>query len=266
MPIENDFANTEFSVQTAFYLVNACQAAYLNELGDWAVELALGEKAATFSFGPLNGFVADTPTATLLAFRGTDNPENWLTDFQATQITDPAYTGKVHCGFARALQGIWQQLTAMLPAASVGRPLWVTGHSLGAGLATLASVRLLNAGYDVRPVHTFGSPRVGDLEFFDAYLPISYRWVNNNDVVPHVPLEQILTGVPNTGLSLFRYKHVGTLKYLDRQGRLGEGTSNWETKKEFLLDVLARNNGAPEPAAVADHHIGNYVEAIKNNL
>jgi triacylglycerol lipase len=265
MVIDSDFAQG-FSIQTAYYLVCACQAAYLDDLGNWAVDLALGEHAATFQFGDFHGFVADMDAVTLVAFRGTDNIENWLTDGRIIQIQDSAYPGLVHRGFAAAMQVIWPDLKARLPAPSVGRPVWVTGHSLGAALATLASIRLVNEGYTVKSVYTYGSPRVGNPDFHSAYSTVNYRFVNNNDVVPHVPLEILLLGVPNSGLRHFAYKHVGTVKYLNRSGQLGEGMSDWDTKKDFVLHALERADGVPEPDAIADHHIGNYVKKVAMNL
>ena len=119
-----------------------------------------------------------------------------------------------------------------------------------------AAYRLRAEGYPVRATYTYGSPRVGNLDFYNGYTPVNYRFVNNNDLVPHVPLEFLLVGLlpddfklfgnPLHGLRHFVYKHVGTLKYLDRHGRLGEGTF--------------------EPAAVNDHHIWNYVRAVGSNL
>ena len=62
------------------------------------------------------------------------------------------------------------------------------------------------------------------------------------------------------------YKHVGTLKYLDRNGQLGEGMSDWDQKKEFLANALIRGQGTFEPAAIDDHHIQNYVAAVGQAL
>ena len=42
-----------------------------------------------------------------------------------------------------------------------GRPLIVTGHSLGAGLAVLAAARPVDLGHDVESVYLYGSPRPG---------------------------------------------------------------------------------------------------------
>jgi hypothetical protein len=110
-PIDPDIAATGFSVKRAYYLAKAAQAAYWDDLGDSVEELGLGEKAATFTFGQFHGFVAPTDEITLLAFRGTDSIENWLSDGQAAQVADPAYPGKVHQGFARAMAEIWPGLT-----------------------------------------------------------------------------------------------------------------------------------------------------------
>jgi triacylglycerol lipase len=266
MPLSNGFTTPEFSIRTAYYLASACQAAYLDELGDWVTELALGERATVFQAGQFHGFVADLENAVLVSLRGTDTIENWLTDGRIIQVEDANYPGKVHRGFADGLRDLGPALKDCLPAATAGRPVWVTGHSLGGALATLAAVRLLGEDYVVRAVYTYGSPRVGDVAFYEGYRPVNSRFVNNNDLVPHVPLETLLVGVPGSGILHFVYKHVGTLKYLNRHGQLGEGMSDWDAKKEFLLGALARTGGRAEPAALADHHITSYVKAIATNL
>ena len=71
--------------------------------------------------------------------------------------------------------------------------IWVTGHSLGAALAPLASAWL--AYYNIAPrqnviLYTFGSPRVGDYKYalqHDQLVNNSWRVVNFDDVVPHLP-------------------------------------------------------------------------------
>jgi hypothetical protein len=266
MAIPNDFQAAGFSIRTAYYLAKASEAAYADQLGDLGVELALGDRAATFQFEEFHGFVADLGGDLLLAFRGTANVANWLTDSHIIQVEDPAYPGKVHRGFAGALEGMWPTVKGLMPPPGPGRAVWVTGHSLGGALASLAAVRLLREGYRVAGTYTYGSPRVGDLAFYEGYEPVNYRFVNNNDVVPHVPLETLLLGVPGVGMLPVVYKHVGTLKYLDRHGRLGEGMSGWAAKKEFMLNALFRAGGVPGLTAVDDHHIANYVQKIAVNL
>ncbi|HSU67742.1 MAG TPA: lipase family protein, partial [Tepidisphaeraceae bacterium] len=159
----------------------------------------------------------------------------------------------------QTMNDLWPLISAKLPHTSSAR-VWVTGHSLGGAMATLAALRLATEGLDVRGVYTFGSPRVGNDEFYAKYSVPHYRLVNNNDVVPHVPLETTLVG-----LRLFTYKHVGTLEYLDRNGLLGGGMSNWDVKKAFMIDALLRAGG-PWPEAAADHFIRNYIAAIEANF
>ena len=69
---------------------------------------------------------------------------------------DPAV--RVHRGFLREINKLWAKAIAPdLKAHTGGRPVWVTGHSLGAAMATLAGMY-----YPFEAVVTFGEPRVGE--------------------------------------------------------------------------------------------------------
>lgn len=71
------------------------------------------------------------------------------------------------------------------------RPTVVTGHSLGAALATLFVLEeSLKHKFDISLISTLASPKVGDKEFkqvFDALPITSWRIFNIRDVVPKVP-------------------------------------------------------------------------------
>ena len=95
----------------------------------------------------------------------------------------------------------------------------MTGHSLGAALATLAADRY----GDVQGLYTYGSPRVGDRMFKVDFNVNAYRFVNNNDIVAKVPPASM-------------YCHVGQLKYIDRDGRLHEHTNRWEKWSDDIQD------------------------------
>lgn len=71
------------------------------------------------------------------------------------------------------------------------RPMVVTGHSLGAALATLFVMENhRKKSFDIKTCCTFASPRVGNAEFartFDKIQITSWRIVNECDVVPKLP-------------------------------------------------------------------------------
>jgi hypothetical protein len=115
---------------------------------------------------------------------------------------------KVHDGFLDAFQSVQARVFAALDEARGGRGGWrvlVTGHSLGGALATLFAAELAasiasgaRAGFTAVSMVNFGSPRVGNAAFCDAYnalVPDSVRMVNGSDAVPTVP-------------ALLGYRHV----------------------------------------------------------
>ena len=72
-----------------------------------------------------------------------------------------------------------------------GRPTVVTGHSLGAALATLFVLEnSVKDKFDISLISTLASPKVGNMEFkhvFGALPLVSWRVVNIRDVVPKLP-------------------------------------------------------------------------------
>uniref|UniRef100_A0A0N4ZZX3 Ricin B-type lectin domain-containing protein n=1 Tax=Parastrongyloides trichosuri TaxID=131310 RepID=A0A0N4ZZX3_PARTI len=76
--------------------------------------------------------------------------------------------------------------------------VWVTGHSLGAAMASLSAA---NIGYhqyvpkDRLMSITFGEPRVGDVDYakgYDAVVGYSYRVIHHRDPIPHVPFKNMM--------------------------------------------------------------------------
>jgi len=70
-----------------------------------------------------------------------------------------------------------------------------TGHSLGGAIATVAAMDYWATTGHVAKVITFGCPRVGNYYFAHFYEKIfgknSMRFVNHNDFIPHLPLEDM---------------------------------------------------------------------------
>jgi len=180
----------------------------------------------------------------LIAFRGTQDLADGLTDIDAFQVELPPTwrarmpgTDKmlVHLGFLLLTLDLHKQVLAAVERLDKQVPLYVTGHSLGGALTVLASLILRLHGFmDVR-MYSFASPRVGNPGFADAYdqlVPESYRIVNLCDVV---------TEVPPSDIKGLKYKHVGKpWSFLNQSG-----------------DVLG-NHGIDQP--------NNYIDAVNARI
>ncbi len=187
----------------------------------------------------------------------------WLTDdCHRSGAQDPTYQSQVHWGFAKALpDAVWDQIRKMLENSAQAARIWVTGHSLGGALASLAAGRLQAGGMPVHQVHTFGSPRTANVDYCQAYTPATYRFVHNADIVPHVPLNTLLPPDP---------RHLSTstsaaTKYASTTLAGFVNPIDYQERKAGVLDALKLHGGA-WPEAISDHFIGNYISALQSNL
>ena len=139
------------------------------------------------------GYVAvrrsqDGPGMAVLAFRGTQQVKDWMTNLDAatTQVCSSGgeVLGNVHLGFHEAFLSVYAQIGPLLDG-DEDLPLFITGHSLGGALATLATWYL--KGDSLAACYTFGAPRVGDTGLMDRFRTPIYRLVNGVDPVPFVP-------------------------------------------------------------------------------
>lgn len=153
----------------------------------------------------------------VVAFRGSEETgiEDWITDLKFIKKVYPYSESnnkkvKVHYGFIEAYKSVRE---AVLKAAreTAAKEITCTGHSLGAGLATLCALDLqYNLPEKEISCYTYGSPRVGNKHFAASYnrrVPQTYRIVNRSDIIPKLPI--------------IGYKHVGQLYHLDERGFKG---------------------------------------------
>ncbi|MCA9314113.1 MAG: hypothetical protein H6806_06515 [Planctomycetes bacterium] len=186
------------------------RASHLAYLGPAALEEALGTVPVDLrSCSPRTRVDPDTQLLVLqqdgwvvLAFRGSEMRVNdWVLNARAVLLSDTG-GGRRHAGFHRGLTVTgsgsydWEALKAELVAKQAADPalrLWITGHSLGGALATLAALDLLRTTHvPLQGVATFGQPRVGDGAWAtsarnalgDRYLALAAA----HDPVPHLPL------------------------------------------------------------------------------
>jgi triacylglycerol lipase len=212
------------------------------------------ESNQTSHSGGTHCFLAVNPVeqAAVLSFRGTDanDPTDLVNDIDARPIAWEK-GGRVHKGFADAVStvrgGVMQAITSF-----AGR-LLITGHSLGAAMATLtASLKTPAALY------TFGSPRVGDSAFVDALSGVrNFRYVDCCDIVTRVPPK------------LFGYRHLGKPYYIarDRSITLDPGDSfirkdQDEASAEYIENQHILHKDIVGLRELADHAPVNYVSAV----
>ena len=169
--------------------------------------------ATLFNTPELIGFLMSSATDHVLALRGTDSFLDWLADatYAQTSFALVSNSGKVHEGFKTVYQSMRDQILPALQAAQTTLPLFITGHSLGGGLSTLAALDIAaNTAFTKPVVYTIASPRVGDPAFaarFNAVVATSWRVLNVFDVVPLLPPESIFDGS-----TTLQYKHVAEWK------------------------------------------------------
>jgi hypothetical protein len=156
------------------------------------------------------GFAASDERAAYLVFRGTklhldsrdsflDTMRAWLANLDYAQVEEG--DGRVHRGFARELDSVGDQLVAMArDHAAGGKPLYLTGHSAGGALATLAARRLHAAGVPVRAAVVFSAPRVGDRRFAASYPVPLVRIEHRHDLIPHLPFPPSLARIVGHGM------------------------------------------------------------------
>jgi triacylglycerol lipase len=165
----------------------------------------------------LFGFVLQSDTQVILAFRGTSTTTDWISDAMASQVKFEFVNraGQSHRGFTRIYDSARDTILAVLEDLSPGKALYVAGHSLGGALATLCALDIsVNSPFRNPIAYSFGSPRVGDLAFARAYedkIAGSFRVHNRFDVVTHLPPENFK--LPKREKT-FYYDHVSQAERL----------------------------------------------------
>ena len=141
--------------------------------------------AAIFQMSGMDQHNNITPIS-ILAFCGTNDGIDWKTNLQAMQA-EFFNIGKVHSGFLKSYLSVRGRILDQLN--ELNSPLFMTGHSLGAALATLVCADLELQGIEYDSCYTFGSPRVGDADFLKTISSSRvFRVVNNCDIVTTVPI------------------------------------------------------------------------------
>jgi triacylglycerol lipase len=181
----------------------------------------------------------------VLSFRGTEvtQKSDVLADLKAGKNLE-ACGGKVHVGFKGEINKVWPAITVSL--ANIDS-VYVTGHSLGAAMATIAASRMQTK---VKALITFGSPRVGDKEFVKSVAVEHYRVQNNCDDVTKVPFR------------LMGFDHHGTHKYMNFHGEFRDLTP-WQRVKDMARSRMKARAKGQKYIGVFDHMMANYIAKLE---
>lgn len=146
------------------------------------------------------GFIARRANDVFIVFRGTKTAKEWIKNFNMGLIDYLVSDyGEVHDGFLQTYSFARNSIIEVLKVLEEKTRVYVTGHSLGGALATLAAPDIENnMSREIKGIYTFGSPRVGNAKFSISYNKEfgkkSYRIANSSDIVTSIPLPVPLIG------------------------------------------------------------------------
>jgi hypothetical protein len=182
----------------------------------------------------------------LIVFKGSSNFKDFMTDINFKDYDSPTdYTlGNVHKGIYDRLFHTENIINGVaIPRCHIiidiisrypdTHNVFLTGHSLGGGMATAFYSYFSNNVKNNIKLVTFGSPKVGDAVFVNSFNFNCTRFVHKNDIITHLPIKS------------FGYYHIPLEINISIDSEI---SSNCCRKiKWWSLD---------------DHHIDNYIIAL----
>lgn len=187
----------------------------------------------------------------VLAFRGTEPKEfsDIKADLKAWKRKSKTQ-GMVHAGFYDYLERIWETVENHINyGAREKKALYICGHSLGGAMAALAASRLNDR---VVACYTYGQPRVGGSDWCAKQTYEHHRYVNNNDIVPRVPLW------------IMGFRHRGELHYINYYGNIRKMTP-WQIIKDGWRGRIKAWSKLEFFDGARDHSMDAYEKKIAKN-
>ncbi|KAL2852031.1 Alpha/Beta hydrolase protein [Aspergillus pseudoustus] len=188
-------------------------------------------------------FQDDAAKELIIAYRGTSTPTDLDTDLQFILVpltaegTDCSAC-RVHQGFQAAYNALAADVTAQVESALSDNPgftLTITGHSLGGGIAAIATAAFSGLGHTVT-TYTFGEPLNGNaawVQYIENAVPDSnyFRITHANDGVPQIPP------------TLLGYSHHGS-EFWQREAGQNSAATTFACGKQSTTCNAAQNFGS----------------------
>jgi len=209
----------------------------------------LGYKSYFYDQSGAQCYVLENDEHIVVAFRGTEAKE--LSDIKADMSFIKTWhrgPGKVHRGF---MVEVWKLADHLTPHIfQTEKQVYVTGHSLGGAMATLYGT--LCKPKNIPILYTYGSPRVGDNEYYRKFNLPHTRVKNNNDAVTALPP------------ALIGFRHVGNIVYINHYGNIRYLTA-WQRIKDMFRGHIAAIKSLQFFDGIRDHSIDKYCFALHKN-
>jgi len=175
-------------------------------------------------------YLLATNDMAVIVFRGTEPKQK--SDIWADLKTwkkKSETKGSVHAGFKGETDKVWESVNKFVRD-NKEKDLYISGHSLGGAMATVASSRL-QQHVPLKMTYTYGSPRVGNSSW-SAYQSWSHQRVqNNNDAVVQTP--PMLLGFRHHYPPVY-INHYGNIRCLGRWQKLKDMfRGRWQALKKF---------------------------------
>lgn len=154
------------------------------------------------------GFIAESKSRIVIAFRGTVNLGDLRKGISAAQTPFPYYRsrhrGLTHKGYTELYRAIRPSIMEALRKSRSRKPVCLTDHRLGGALAAMCALDLSFFRPGRVRLFTYASPKVGDPTFAAAIrkrVKAGFRIYNTKDIVP---------GLPPRSFLAYRYEHAGS--------------------------------------------------------
>ncbi|KAF1757637.1 hypothetical protein GCK72_014093 [Caenorhabditis remanei] len=161
-----------------------CDAGGKNDICSAYTALLPDNKAIVISFRGTQGFLQLLEEADKSVFQ---SQSQWIAGGKVSKYFGDAFNTLWNAGMKDDVNNLIHKYPTF--------EVWVTGHSLGGSMASLAASYIVAnkiiTGDKVKLI-TYGQPRTGTTPFavaHDAQMAYSYRVTHNRDIVPHIPNE-----------------------------------------------------------------------------
>jgi hypothetical protein len=198
----------------------------------------------------------------IVAYRGTEPSalEDLITDARIALRGGVGFEGKVHRGFAAALDAVREPIDKAIAETLEDRTitrLWFTGHSLGGALATLHALHAAGGPSAEVRLCTFGAPLVGDRALAaSARARFAGRWSHTRYINSRDPVARVPSGV-------LGYEHAGDPVVITPDGRVLWHQNEALRTLAFIVSATTSPRSASREA-LEDHAIGRYIERLES--